>query len=811
MNTNTMKSVVILAAVASVNIASAKTMALYTFEDGVAGQTPTILANKADPGTYDASVAAVGNDSVGMGDAPFWTNNVPGNCVFSDAACTNVISSMPMALRFSSQVAEAGPNYATGGAIDISSLAVALKTTDKFTIEWFWKPDGWHSMARIVSLLYGGSASAAIADGQTYDQALRFFTSWDGCDDYFYDGNGAPAIYKNGWQHYALVVDRAIGEYKCYYRGVLIATRSNVQKPEASATPRLLFGVGEDWSGTGAFNRCNRGDITCIRVSDEVLEPSDFMRMGAGVFLPFKDGTDKATVTSVTNALVKDGSIGSVDGVNPTMLQFSSERPGKYVYSSSRRDQLLCEDPQSIFFPSANGGWQTAQSGIFFPQLGGRLAMLLDEMNEMTVEFFFKHSPANQEWNGSYMVTFSPEASHGNQWYAIYNKTDITSKQKNKDALMTSSPNEDESMNNDGVWHHAAFVFSKNSRTRKTVTVYLDYAKTPKQAEGGLEFTANQYYNAWNDSDLGIGWPLKDDGFRNTGDAFSKGTLGHVACVRILPAALKPEAFMVATDSNEIPTSDERLRWRFEDGAVDVPVTLAVDSSGAGKWSVGNVLTYGAGGTAPTYTSVVPGRNLTNDTGLAKNTRAISLFAANDGGRTILETKEWYGMPLLHPSDWTMEAFVQPDVASSDALIFGRGRLNPTTGAEWYDWAFVLQPNGKLGLKGYRVDAGAADGKTAYAYQDIGTEMAVGSWHHVAVSYASDTRTLSVTVDGEPKFSTVLDSEQFDNLLGRYMVGQGCGQGAYIGRIDEIRLSGHVLTTEELLRKYQKGMALFVR
>ena len=171
-------------------------------------------------------------------------------------------------------------------------------------------------------------------------------------------------------------------------------------------------------------------------------------------------------------------------------------------------------------------------------------------------------------------------------------------------------------------------------------------------------------------------------------------------------------------------------------------------------------------------------------------------------------------MPSLHPESWTLEAFVKPDasaVRSGNAFIVGRGRYNPTANTYWKDFALYLQPDGKLGLAGRRVNPDAVGSGIDYDYPDLGTSIADGKWHHIAVTYDKPTRALAVWVDAAKVSEQVLASDQFDNLKGRYHFAQGFGMEAYVGSIDEVRLTGAVLSADELLKAYHTGLAIILK
>ena len=253
----------------------AETIALYPFEGGVLNQEVGTIPNKANPGTYDAVCKAIGE-----GNVPTWTNNVPFNCVFSDAMCTQIVASAPMAVRISSDVDEPkSAPFTTGGAVDLVGLAAVLNTTDRYTIEWFWHPWTYYStgnLAYIFMLTYGVTDQLWVRNSGSNGCGIHFGSAYPGVGSGMernvpYEGDwGGTAFFMNGWQHWAVTADRTIGEYKVYYRGQFIAAVTNTTKVTGGGAD-VRFGAGYNW-GASAAAQCNRGDLSCIRVSNEIAD-----------------------------------------------------------------------------------------------------------------------------------------------------------------------------------------------------------------------------------------------------------------------------------------------------------------------------------------------------------------------------------------------------------------------------------------------------------------------------------------------------------------------------------------------------------
>lgn len=822
-------SLLVLGTALAVGPASAETLAFYDFAGGTEGEAPETLVNKANPGTYDALVHQVDSgDKIGC--APYWTNSVPGNCVFADASCTEIIARNPMALAFTSATASpasgaSAPSY--GGVIELQNLATALYDKDRYTIEFFYRSDVYmkrgamayvHHSSQNPLFCESTAGASGFLVGEGFDKWKNIAYSiqdsgsstWDYC-----------SVRNQGWQHYAMTVDAVAKKITFYYRGrylgewAITATRSK-------AWPNVLFGAKHGWSGgaSDSFSDCVRGQYTCIRVSDGILEPAQFMRMGAAAFYSFKDAANGTTVETVTNAFTRDftgtpTAVPSSTYDSPgTLPKFSSACPGKYVWASSSCDHLLCENPQSVLFQSSD--WNdTPRASVDFAGLGGRINMMIDTVNEFTIEFFYRHNWGHIQVASGTLSTFS--VCESQCWKGNWQQMGLQSSVKDHSDYTAEVDNGGENTRDDGLWHHAAFVFRPSSDGRsKNIELYIDYARDPAAAKGRVDIPVSLYSRrpfafTTSDEKLRIGRPL--DGDYNSSHPYVCFN-GYISCYRVVPAALSPDQFMVATESAEKPANDTAFQWRFEESASGAAISTVADSVVNEKWSVGKLLTDGTGAVSPVVSADHLGNRFTNDTALVRNKLSAAFAAQPEGATAVLETREWYGMPSLHPASWTMEAFVKPTAApASDALVVGRGRLNPSTGVNWYDWALVLQPNGKLGLKGFREDTAPAGEKIGYAFADVGDSLLDGAWHRVAVTYDGETRALSVWTDGLCRRAETLESAQIDNLFGRYMIAQGCGQGAFVGGLDEVRLVGRVLTVEEMTHPYVSpyGLMLIMR
>ena len=784
--------VVTVAVSLAVMVGWADTLALYTCEDGVNGEPVGRLVNKLNPSLYKGlpyrmSVTEQGDKP---GNLPSYTNTVPGNCIYSDSMCTQIVARMPLAILFSSEYSD----LTSGGCIDLENLSRAIHDTGKnsFTVELFWRSSEIRKLGYFATM--HDWYRARMGPG-SYANYLAIQGKTSKVEPYLGDYS---YLHQQGWRHWAMTYDGSTKKARLYYDYAEVGSLDDNFERSSSAFPDFRLGAAV-WDATGErFDlNCARGEMTCIRVSDEALDPARFLRMGVAAFYPFKDGEDGAEVAMATNSLVAGDATGTAGCINK-MPTFSDDRPGRYIYSSIDKQTLLCEYPNSISFTPVDS-YHQPQGHIAFDGLAGRLLMSSSEKSEVTFECFFKKE--HFSWGSLVLFSLRPDDS-SRRWDVLVNSDSVNSRQMYQYSVSCS--NEGESLLNDGRWHHLAVVWGAKNRAWKSVAVYLDYAlSTNAVLDSGICFEQSAHWYSWNDKPFVVGHAAD---FATGVNGF----LGKVSAVRITSKALTPDRFMVASDTASGIFPDYGFRWRFEDGAVGGDVGSVFDCFSSEKWTVGEIATNGSGFNMPVYSSEKPARTILIDNEELANRRGIAIEANTAATSTVLENKTWCGLPPLHPKSWTMEFFAKSDGArANNVLLAGRGRLNPSTGEEWCDWVLALQPNGKLALTGYRSDG--TGGKTSYAFSDLGANFDNGEWHRVVVAYDGDTTAYQVWLDDGRILNETLSSAQVDSMNARYQFGQGCGLAGFTGYLDEVRFVGRALSPEEFAELKFKGLVMSFR
>ena len=253
-------------------------------------------------------------------------------------------------------------------------------------------------------------------------------------------------------------------------------------------------------------------------------------------------------MTVVTNALVEgdaDGIAGHIGDSGKTPV-FSDDRPGRYIYSSSAKDNLLCEDPGSLRFYN---GSSAARGFVSLDGLAGRLMMVTREKQGITFECFFKKE--GLQWGNLNLFSFNT-------------RTSSTATKFWNAKVDNSAVAEGEPLTEDGQWHHLAVVLEPNlasasdAKQWKATTVYIDYAQpTNATLAAGVFWQQDSFWGAWSDTPFIVG-------YRSDMPSNANGFLGKVSSVRVTSGVLTPDQFMVASDTTAVQEPGYGFHWRFD-------------------------------------------------------------------------------------------------------------------------------------------------------------------------------------------------------------------------------------------------------
>ena len=324
----------------------------------------------------------------------------------------------------------------------------------------------------------------------------------------------------------------------------------------------------------------------------------------------------------------------------------------------------------------------------------------------------------------------------------------------------------------DGDWHHVAFVYNS---VNSNVLMYVDY---------NLEVSRTLYSPPldYDSSDLLIGC--------NTANGTFDGWIDEV---RISNAALDPNQFLTV---DHIESTGTLGYWDLDSDTTGVDADV-ITSRVNQAYMNGVASKSGSSSIQPSYISdrADDGLYLIKDGSsgelLHKNKSALRLdsFAPNVGGKYSVS---WPAL-VPNPTNLTVEAFVKVDTPPNYAGIFRKYRTGGPT------WALSVTTNSTgvylLGRFDTQVSP-SNDGfnQTLYA---TGGNLRDGKWHHIALTYDDAERRARIYVDYQ-QVGTRTTSGPLVYESGDFVVGTS-GTYYFDGGIDEVRLTGRVLSPDEFL------------
>ncbi len=334
----------------------------------------------------------------------------------------------------------------------------------------------------------------------------------------------------------------------------------------------------------------------------------------------------------------------------------------------------------------------------------------------------------------------------------------------------------------DGKWHHVAVTY--HTPTRKA-TMYVDYV-----TQWNMTSTHEVTYTNFS---LFIG---KGAGSNQAFD-------GWLDEIRLSDTVLQPNQFL----RTYVVPEDAQLYYTFDDAAI-VPSTATTLVSEAYSPAMDG-LTAGSAQRPTFSTNVAPDSTTKISQGYRGTTvnadNRSSLLFVNTGlpANTNASTGGQVAIPgYLHPTNFTVEAFFKVNRHVNYALIIGKVRIgdNPT-------WSMEVEAGGMgrcrldtypenwvLGDHTYGENAAVGFNQTFSS----GVMVEDGKWHHMALSYENAAKRVKLYVDYVLKVnSTTINPIVFTD--GNILVGNGAGELAFDGWIDEVRITPRVLEPAEFL------------
>jgi hypothetical protein len=324
----------------------------------------------------------------------------------------------------------------------------------------------------------------------------------------------------------------------------------------------------------------------------------------------------------------------------------------------------------------------------------------------------------------------------------------------------------------DGKWHHLAFTYC---HTNKAIKLYVDYVQS---ASGNS--ASNLVYDA---SELRIGQGCGDRAFD-----------GWIDALRITDEVLAPEQFATVAE-----TSITTGYWPFDDGATGLAAGTLTNAFNSPFLHGTAAVAFG--GVKPTFAAEIPPnetRRISDCTNgpvvNVRNTAALHFVNAGLPGDPTSRAGGQVTIPgtslPAQATNFTAEAFVKVDRHVNFPQIIGKTRQS--TGG--LSWSLALNSSGTLRA---RFDTQIPPGSSGYnQYFESTANIEDGQWHHVALTYDASASRFTLYKDYKPVLAgTTVNPLYMDG--GDVKIGNG--DKAFDGWIDEVRLTGRVLTPAEFL------------
>lgn len=751
---------------------------LYTFS-GTDGETVTTVGNLGTAGsTYD------GTASVASGASVTYSDDVPAKYLCSDVNAVEPLSTDWKSVCFSTNAAGQG---AIIRALDLGKHLSEAATNTGFTIEFFMKFEKAQSWKNFSKFWYKSASSG--------NQQAKYVLWGSGVGLQMNGSNPTTTTLSSGvWYHLAAVYTPADGNWRMYCNGACYATQNGEVKGAASTT-RL------DLGGDGTTSENFAGKMAAFRVTPTALTTDKFLRArktmsgatkeGVLGFWSFTDGQpgDPAKICEKDTGDPFDVLTGTALGSGPAPV-FSDDVPGPVVFESVTNLTPIATGAQSVRFAGNSGN----NSGGCLTFLS--LCKRLSEAGAFTIEFFAKLE-ADYTWRNFFAMTLNSSQT-----------MKLADRALTQLATQIGAENSAElgfTMKN--AWHHYALTWDAES---KDFCTYVDHVKVKTVANISLSGSASGYFGCQNN---GVAGELMN---------------GKLFGLRISTKRLDP-LDMLAAGPEPVPEHAAKtvFHWDFEDpGAADgVPISQA----GARPVNAGfyNALPQHSYSQVPSYACEVsrPNRPYTMQ---GQEIVTTNGYSARFWGWSATYDAQWAGSRLengresststlcYNPTNFTFELFLKRDTSEGVHHDGPNGELLATFGnsgcdgsnRDWYLFFANKAAYSTCELIGYAYDE---NGKEYKIEPKLG--FLDGQWHHLALTYDNDTRTMVLYLDRQEIGRLVLAAPLRRTSGYRYGLGRGQNTSGFNGWLDDVRLTDGVLEPSQFLRKGYgpRGVVLIVR
>ena len=774
--------------------AAANTVAYWplAYENGVRTTTATVFANQGDGGTLDAVPSSRSGASwiSGSDYCPQGTNAFPaGYGVYDPVSGTNAAAATGLYFH------KINLNGNAGALRVADPAALRLKT---FTVECFVRMQqgtaqgDWNCVAVMPGQLKNGGTTIKNCDSwglrviANNKMSVRFTKSGYTINGEVISGTNksvdffTTGIYDGRWHHVAFSVNDDTKKVKTFFDYAL----SN----EGSLDESVWYNSGEDLfigntpQTSGPFG----GSIAHFRISDEVLDPPDFLHFTRTeraadedsdvlLHLDFEPPTGLAT----TQGFFNDAAVGPAVhhwGAQTIPQTIAAATPFSTVYSS-----LLDETGRTSAYCLTNATGYRSTGEIVKRYVAWQPPEDVFSNSSFTVECCYKTAKQMPEYTplvrrlGGYNVQFNIGFGGGG------NVGKLTAATVPGAAGSTVSI-VDTIRTDDGQWHHAAVVFD---RARGTMTLFRDYEPVSSPTYTGVVAPTN--------TPIYIG-----GGYDNTG-AY-KPYDGLIDNVRITMRALTVGEFL---RPDHVVLSGKTLAWATFDIVLDASAPDFALTNGVATAAA-------AGGTPPSFVALDAGERVVDGNDNVLRSENLAVLSCSTG---VVKYADNLLLPLV--KDQTIEFRIKADPQAKFAGIVRCNLYRDTA------------PIPVWGLSGGEYDSrvlrfrcalvGASYFEETGMNEDTGVVAFDGKWHHIALTLSqSDGKvTASIYKDYNPTPAWT------KTKAGRLCYGEGYAPvwiGAsssttafFNGQIDELRISRGILAPTEFLRRGQLPFTLVVR
>lgn len=863
-----LRQLVFVAAVSVAFAGFAETLGFWDFRDGEPGTDVATIQNSSGSGVFTGEVKSTYSKPV------FSATNVRAK-IYTDSTYSELAVTNAHSLFFDYKA----QGKSCGAYIDIPDLGTALSKLPNYTVEMFLRYEsitGWR-WPQVIAV--------ETAANPWY---VRCGSGTDNCATELMNGSaggGSVSPGSNVWFHIAVVYTETdsvnhTGELKYYYNGALKKTHTGVANVPTDESKKVRLGYYLSNDG-GNESYCYRGEICALRIKSVSLEPQQFLAlkpyeleedgMIALMTLEGKAAGESATSFALDASDLEDvsqaaGSAMTCDkdadtGVVPL---YDTDVPGKYLFSSRNRSEMLSSDWRSLKFTTA--GAPNTKAKESYNSVGGGLVTIanlssaISAQNNYTLEMFVKDEDWSEFVNARGVLAFDSQAAdgktHRNNYELSTSYSGSTSWSSSfwagiGNASVSSVKQEKSATWKDGAWHHVAVVYDGEL---KQATTYIDYvASTPQTYTNA--YVGETGYPFYIGASRCTAMPTKTLVPRNT-YCFR----GKVAGLRIVPRMLDVVDFMVADDSLE--PSSTVFALNFEEGRNKLGTKIS--EKGNVPQDPYSAYTYGwaykfIDSSRPEWSDTVSNRKIvkwgdavahTNETSM----HLCGLHSVTEAEKTAQKDLTGYAGTVLarfgsdnailgqNPKSWTMEGLFKMEYTDETIPMPGGG--SKTWNYPWsffgkagcstahasgnrktpqISWGLTVSPTARSWCLTWTEDDGKVDpaseatgtGGVSHSKTFAGTaEVLDKRWHHIAVTYDADKGQFELFVDYLSKgtATTGTDGPLWDGPYD-FCFGRGVGgQTNLEGWMDEIRFSNKVLTPAEMVHlESDSGLIIFVR